>query len=162
MQARAFQFEKTVLEALRNQTPVRGLPGVRIGAVKPQPADGFDVQFELESGKKRVLVLGEIKSAVSPKLLEQIYPWIRRMKSLREGVSFALICPAISPRSQTVCIEKGIDFLDLAGNLSVNVPGTFTLQRLGMKSEEWSIASNTRSRHKRVFRTVFPRVARFA
>jgi hypothetical protein len=141
MQTRGLQFEKTVLEALRDQIPVRGLPGVRIRVVKPQPADGFDVQFELESGKKRVLVLGEIKSAVSPRLLEQINPWIRRMKSLREGVSFALICPALSPRSQTFCIENGIDFLDLAGNVSVNVPGTFTLQRLGMKSKEWSTAS---------------------
>lgn len=143
VQAKTPHFEKTVLEALGNQIPVRGLPGVRIRVVKSQTAEGFDVQFELESGKKRVLVLGEIRSAVSPKLLEGIAPWIRRMKSLREGVSFALICPALSPRSQTFCIENAIDFLDLAGNLSINVPGTFTLQRLGMQSKEWTAASSS-------------------
>jgi hypothetical protein len=65
------------------------------------------------------------------------------MKSLREGVSFALICPALSPRSQAFCIENGIDFMDLAGNVSINVPGTFTLQRLGMQSKEWSTPSNS-------------------
>jgi len=143
VQARTLQYEKAAQEALRNQIPVRGLPGVRIRAVKAQPTEGFDVQFELESGKKRVLVLGEIKSVVSPKLLEGIAPWIRRMKSLREGVSFALICPALSPRSQAFCIENGIDFMDLAGNVSINVPGTFTLQRLGMQSKEWSTPSNS-------------------
>ncbi len=162
MQARTLQYEKAALVALRNQIPVRGLPGVRIRAVKAQPPEGFDVQFELESGKKRVLVLGEIKSAVSPKLLEGIAPWIRRMKSLREGVSFALICQVLSPRSQSFCIENGIDFLDLGGNVSINVPGTFTLQRLGMQSKEWSISSNSVPSTNVFSRTVFPRVARLA
>jgi hypothetical protein len=132
----AAQFEKDALQALRNQLPVRDLPGVRIRAVKPQPEDTFDVQFELESGKSRVLVLGEFKSAVSPKLLEDIAPWIRRMKTLRPGVSFALICPALPPRSQSYCVEQGVDFMDLAGNISINIPGKFTLQRLGVRPTE--------------------------
>jgi hypothetical protein len=55
-------------------------------------------------------------------------------KSLRPGVSFALICQALSPRAQTYCIEQGIDFIDLAGNISINVPGEFTLQRLGKRT----------------------------
>jgi hypothetical protein len=131
------QSEREVLKALRDQVPVRDLPGVRIRAVRAQPEDTFDVQFELESGKSRVLVLGEIKATVSLKLLEDIAPWIRRMKTLRPGVSFALVCPALSPRSQTCCIEQGIDFIDLAGNISVSVPGSFTLQRLGRRGEEW-------------------------
>jgi hypothetical protein len=129
-------FEKEALQALRNQLPVRDLPGVRIRAVKAQPEDTFDVRFELESGKSRVLVLGEFKSAVSPKLLEDIAPWIRRMKTLRPGVSFALICPALPPRSQSYCIERGVDFIDLSGNISINIPGQFTLQRLGMRPTE--------------------------
>jgi hypothetical protein len=120
VQARTLQYEKAVQEALRNQIPVRGLPGVRIRAVKAQPTEGFDVQFELESGKKRVLVLGEIKSVVAPKLLEGIAPWIRRMKSLREGVSFALICPALSPRSQAFCSRMAsISWISRA-NVSIN------------------------------------------
>jgi hypothetical protein len=130
------QFEAQALKALRNQLPVRELPGVRIRAVKAQPEDNFDVQFELESGRSRVLVLGEFKSAVSPKLLEDIAPWIRRMKTLRPGVSFALICPALPPRSQSYCIEQGVDFIDLSGNISINIPGKFTLQRLGMRPTE--------------------------
>jgi hypothetical protein len=130
------QFEKKALEALRIQLPVRNLPGVRIRAVKAQPEDTFDVQFELESGTSRVRVLGEFKSSVSPKLLEDIAPWIRRMKTLRPDVSFALICPALPLRSQNYCIEQGIDFLDLSGNISINVPGKFTLQRLGIRPTE--------------------------
>jgi len=132
------QFERDALKSLRDQLPVRDLPGVRIREVKAQPEDTFDVQFELESGKSRVLVMGEIKATVSLKLLEDIAPWIRRMKTLRPGISFALVCPALSPRSQAYCIEQGIDFIDMAGNISVGVPGAFTLQRLGRRGEERS------------------------
>ena len=123
------------MQALRTQAPVRGLPGVRIRDVKPQPKDGFDVEFQLESGERSILVYGEIKPAASPKLLEQLAPWIRRMRSLRKDAAFVLICAVLAPRSQAYCIENGIDFLDLAGNVSINVPGAFTLQRLGMRGE---------------------------
>jgi hypothetical protein len=138
MQAAEAKFEREALQAFRNQVPVRGLSGVRIRAVKAQPEETFDIQFELESGKSRILVMGEVKPVVSLKLLRDIAPWVRRMRSLRPGVSFALICPALSPRSQTYCIEQGIDFIDLAGNISINVPGTFTLQRLGLRGKERS------------------------
>jgi hypothetical protein len=57
------------------------------------------------------------------------------MRSLRNDAAFALICPFLAPRSQAYCIENGVDFLDLAGNISINVPGAFTLQRLGMRAE---------------------------
>jgi hypothetical protein len=133
---RESQFERQALASLRAQTPLRDLPRVRIRALKAQPEDAFDVQFELQSGKRRIVVLGEFKSAVPLKLLADIAPWIRRMKSLRPGVSFALICPALSPRAQTYCIEQGIDFIDLAGNISINVPGEFTLQRVGMRTSD--------------------------
>jgi len=142
MPNRANQFEKTVLEALRNQAPVRDLPGVRIRTVRQQPEERFDVSFELESGTSRVLVFGEIKPSLSPKLLEELAPWIRRMKSLRPGVSFALISEALSPRSQSYAIENGIDFLDLDGNISINLPGTFTLQRLGIRGKKPNTAPN--------------------
>ncbi|HET8924124.1 MAG TPA: hypothetical protein VFN26_14140 [Candidatus Acidoferrum sp.] len=135
MQAQGPQLERNVVQALTNQTPVRDLPGVRISDVKTQPKDGFDVEFQLQSGQRRILVYGEVKPAASPKLLEQLAPWIRRMQSLRKDVAFALICPFLAPRSQAYCIENGIDFLDLAGNISINVPGAFTLQRLGMRPE---------------------------
>jgi len=141
MQATGLQLEKEVVQALRTQVPVRDLPAVRIREVKTQPKDGFDVEFQLESGQRSILVYGEIKPAASPKLLEQLAPWIRRMRSLRKDVAFALICPVLAPRSQAYCIENGIDFLDLAGNVSINVPGAFTLQRLGMRGQSRATAN---------------------
>jgi len=135
-------LEQEVAQALRKQAPVRELPDVRIRDVKIQPANGFDVEFQLESGKRRILIYGEIKSAVSPKLLEQLGPWIRRMRSLRPDAAFALICPFLTPRSQTYCLENGIDFLDLAGNISISLPGIFTLQRLGRRGEPNTIGTN--------------------
>jgi hypothetical protein len=135
MRTNGLPLEREVVQALRNQIPVRDLPGVRIREVKAQPREGFDVKFQLQSGNRNILVYGEIKPAASPKLLEQLAPWIRRIRSLRKDAAFVLICPVLAPRSQAYCLENGIDFLDLAGNVSIHVPGAFTLQRLGMRGE---------------------------
>jgi hypothetical protein len=142
MQSTGLQLEKEIVQALRNQIPVQDLPRVRLRDVKVKPKDGFDVEFQLESGQRSILVYGEIKPAVSPKLLEQLAPWIRRMRSLRPDAAFVLISPFLAPRSQAYCIENSIDFLDLAGNVSINVPGAFTLQRLGMRSESRTTGAN--------------------
>lgn len=49
------------------------------------------------------------------------------------------------PQSQAYCIKNGIDFLDLAGNISINIPGKFTLQRLGMRNKERTESAATPS-----------------
>ncbi len=67
--------------------------------------------------------VGGSKSAFSPRVLEEIRPWIRRLKSLRPDVAVAVIAPQLSVQAQAFCIENGIDFLDLAGNVSINIPG---------------------------------------
>lgn len=123
-----------VIDALRSQIPVRDLPGVSISNVRSQSEQPFDVSFDVRSGSNRVQVLGEIKPAFSPRLLEEIAPWIRRLKSLRTDVALAVIAPVLSPQAQELCLQNSIDFIDLAGNISINVPGKFTLHRSGMKS----------------------------
>src|SRR5690348_8986085 len=130
----ALQTEKAVVKALRDQMPIKDLPGASIDNVQEQPEQPFDVSFELRSGSTRIQVLGEIKTAFSPRQLEEIAPWIQRIKSLRPDVAIAVIAPALSTQAQAFCIQNGIDFIDLAGNISINVPGKFTLQRSGMKA----------------------------
>jgi len=56
---------------------------VSIRDVREQPEQAFDISFQLQSGPNSVRVFGEIKSILSPRLLEEIAPWIRRLKSLR-------------------------------------------------------------------------------
>lgn len=122
-----------VIDALRSQIPVRDLPGVSISNVRSQSEQPFDVGFDIRSGSNRVQVLGEIKPAFTPRLLEDIAPWVRRLKSLRTDVAVAVIAPVLSPQAQEFCLQNSIDFMDLAGNISINVPGKFTLLRSGMK-----------------------------
>jgi hypothetical protein len=136
-----------------------GLPGLSIQDVREQPEQPFDISFELLSGPNRILVLGEIKATFSPRLLEEIGPWIRRLKSLRADVSVAVIAPALSSQAQEFCIQNGIDFLDLAGNIFINVPGRFTLQRNGMRARS-ELASFENARSVNVFSGRFSRVLR--
>jgi hypothetical protein len=136
MPAREVQLVRKVLDALRKQVPLRDFAGVRIEQVRQEPERPFDVSFELISGSNRIRVWGEIKQAPSPKMLAEIGPWMQRMKSLKEDTAFAIIAPALSPQAQAYCVESRIDFLDLAGNVSIQVPGKFTLQRLGRRNLE--------------------------
>lgn len=154
------ETEQIVAQALRGQVPLKGLPGASIQNVREQPEQPFDISFELLSGPNRILVLGEIKSTFSPRLLEEIAPWIRRLKSLRADVSVAVIAPLLSPQAQAFCIQNGIDFLDLAGNVFINVPGKFTLQRNGMRARgEFGTPSGS-ARIVNVFSGRFSRVLR--
>lgn len=136
MPTREAQFVRKILDALRKQVPVRDFAGVRIEQVRQEPERPFDVSFELTSGSNRIQVFGEIKQTPSPKTLAEIGPWMRRMKALKEDAAFAVIASALSPQAQAYCVKNGIDFLDLAGNISIQVPGKFTLQRLGRRSLE--------------------------
>ena len=125
--------ESALVDGLRKQTPIKDLPGVAIENVRLQPKPGFDVAFEIRSGGQRILVFAEVKPDFSPRRLAEIAPWIQRLRSLREDVSIAVAAPSLSRQSQAFCIENGIDFLDLAGNVFISVPGKFTLQRTGMR-----------------------------
>lgn len=152
--------EQTVAEGLRSQAPVKGLPGVCIQNVRERPEQPFDISFELFSGPNQLQVLGEIRPAFSPRLLEEIGPWIRRLKSLRSDISVAVIAPLLSPQAQAFCIQNGIDFLDLAGNVFINVPGKFTLQRNGMRAPGQFSTASENARSVNVFSGRFSRVLR--
>ena len=152
--------ENQVAEALRNQTPVRALAGVSIANVQEQSDQQFDISFDLLSGANQIRVLAEVKSAFSPRVLEEIRPWIRRLKSLRPDVAVAVIAPQLSVQAQAFCIENGIDFLDLAGNVSINIPGKFTLQRSGMRASGELAKPSEDARTVNVFSGRFSRVLR--
>lgn len=136
------ELKNRITASLKRQEPVKGL-GTRISNVETEPREPFDISFELSSGKSRIRVFGEIKDAFSPKLLEEISPWVKRVKSMRNDVAYAMIAPAFSPQAQTYCITNEIDFLDLAGNLFISVPGQFTLQRIGMRAQQQPSPSST-------------------
>src|SRR5690348_4966320 len=147
----ALQTEKAVVKALRDQMPIKDLPGASIDNVQEQPEQPFDVSFELRSGSTRIQVLGEIKTSFSPRQLEEIAPWIQRIKSLRSDVAIAVIAPTLSTQAQAFCLQNGIDFVDLAGNISINVPGKFTLQRSGMKARGIASSAPTTQSNLNVF-----------
>lgn len=147
----AIQIERDIADALRQQIPVKDLPGVSIRGVQEQPEQPFDIGFELRSGANRVLVLAEIRPAFSPRLLEEIAPWIQRLKSLRDDVAVAVIAPALSSQAQAFCMQNAIDFMDLAGNIFINLPGKFTLQRIGMKSRDIAMPVSKGQRTINVF-----------
>jgi len=156
---RANSTEREIADALRGQEPVKGLPGVSIEDVQA-PEQPFDIGFELRSGENRIRVLGETKKSFTPRIIEEIAPWVRRLKSLRPDVAVALIAPALSEQAQAFCIQNDIDFLDLAGNISINVPGKFTLRRTGVRSRVLPSQKSDAPQTSNVFSGRYSRVLR--
>jgi hypothetical protein len=136
--------EREIIEALRANEPFQGLRNVRMALMNLKPPEPFDVEFDLKFGDNQVTVYAEIKDSCTPKQVQQIAPWLARLKDAEKGAAYALICPSISPQVQSICDENNIDFIDLAGNLSINVPGKFLLRRTGLKAK-----TNTRLRFYR-------------
>jgi hypothetical protein len=153
----ASMTEASVVQALVDQTPFAQLPGIR--ATNVTDSRPFDLRFDLESGENNVRVYAEIKQAISPRQLETIAPWIARLKAIERDAAFAIISPSLSQQAQAFCIEAGIDFLDLAGNISINVPGKFVLQRTGQRSKDF-IQSAEGPREVNVFSGRFSRILR--
>lgn len=149
--------EAVIARALREQVPFAQLSGVRARNVVESPP--FDIRFDLESGANKVRVYAEIKDAINPKQLEIIAPWIARLKAIEKDAAFAIICPVLSQQAQNYCMEAGIDFFDLAGNISINVPGKFVLQRTGQRSKE-PIRLTETPREVNVFSGRFSRILR--
>lgn len=156
----AAQPEHLIVNALRDEIPVRDLPGVSIRKVQERPEQRFDVSFELRSGPNRVLVFAEIKPSFSPRLLEQIAPWIQRLKALCGDVAVAVIAPTLSSQAQSFCIQNAIDFIDLAGNIFINVPGKFMLQRTGMRNRDITLPAVEGQRRINVFSGRSSRITR--
>lgn len=149
--------EANIVQALVDQIPFAQLPGIRVTDVAESRP--FDVRFDLESGTNKVRVYAEIKQSISPRQLENIAPWIARLKAIEKDSAFAIVSPVLSQQAQAFCIEAGIDFLDLAGNISINVPGKFVLQRTGQRAKD-VLQSVEGPREVNVFSGRFSRVLR--
>ena len=152
--------EQEILDALQKNQPFEGLRDVRVGGFELRSRNElFDVVFRLKSGPNEILVYGEIKNSCTPKMAQQLAPWLTRLKAVEPDAAFAIICPALSPKAQSICIENNVDFIDLAGNISINVPGSkFVLQRLGRKSPKSALPPKYQSpfgaRSSRVLRVL--------
>lgn len=127
---------RQIITALQDNLPFAHLPGVRVAGVLDDSREKgpLDVKIVLSHGETRVEVFGEIKNACTPKQVKEIAPWLARMKAIRPDAAFALICPALSEQAQAICTEHQIDFIDLAGNVSIDVPGKLSIrQRVPLK-----------------------------
>ena len=157
MQRPAPTNETAIIRALESTSSFAQLSGIRATKVVENPP--FDIRFDLESGENRISVYAEIKQTISPKQLEIIAPWIARLKALEKDAAFAIISPVLSPQAQDYCIDAGIDFIDLIGNISINVPGKFFLQRTGLRSND-SAPTTGPGREVNIFSGRFSRILR--
>jgi DNA-binding transcriptional ArsR family regulator len=144
----ASMTESEILLALKNNEPFKGLSNICLANLVAQPEakqGRFDAKFDLQFGGTKVEVYAEVKSACTPKQVGQIAPWLSQMKAMKKGTAFALVCPALSPRSQKLCFERNVDFIDLAGNVFINIPGKLLLERVGMEPREQTSPSYYRN-----------------
>ena len=81
----------------------------------------------------------------TPKQVELVGGWLSELKTWKKGTAFALVCPNLSFQSQQLCLKRNLDFIDLAGNVFINVPGRLLLQRVGMSPRKVATPSYYRN-----------------
>src|SRR5262245_24938692 len=121
-----------ILDQIGENKPFAELSGISVLGLEkhPKASDAqFDVKFTLQFGQNQLQVYGEVKNECTPKSVQQLVPWLARMKAFQTGTAFALICPYLSPEAQAIYAENNVDFIDLAGNISINVPGKAWIRR---------------------------------
>lgn len=155
-----YALEQEVIRSLQDQKPFSQLPGVEAANVTGTEGLPFDVRFELRSGSAQVIVYGEVKAGFTPKQLAELKPWMRRLQGTRNDAVFAVIASALSAQAQNYCLENEINFIDLVGNLSINAPGQFILQRTGIRDQNRKNSDVPPSREANVFSGRFSRVLR--
>jgi hypothetical protein len=127
--------EEEIITALRSNAPFDGLPDISVESVTVETGPP-DLTITLDVAGRKVTLYGEIKNNCSPLTVAQIAPWLRQVKQSRPEAAVALICPTLSPESQRICIENSVDFIDLAGNVSIRVPSNLYVYRVGRKAPE--------------------------
>ncbi len=145
---------RELIEQLKEGTPFKGLRGVSVISTSAEQKKSSgentitrpDVRLEIDFSGVVVTVLGEIKTQITPKVLEQVGPWLARIKRSNPKEIYILICPFLSPTSQKYCQENEIDFIDMSGNVFIQIPGKVVIQRLGQPNKY---------KEKRLFRNPF-------
>jgi len=124
--------EDDITAALRANQPFEDLPDISVESVSSENGPP-DLVMTLDVAGRKVILYGELKNTCSPLAVAQIVPWLRQLKQARPSAGVALICPSLSPESQQICIENDVDFIDLAGNVSIRLPGILYIYRVGRK-----------------------------
>jgi len=126
-----------IIEKLAEGTPFEGIDDIKVTGTETSIPEGGDserlgdVMITLQFGDVDISIFPEIKTIVTPKILQQIVPWLVKLKKSADDYIYPLVCPYLSPESQEYCLRKRVDFIDLSGNISLVIPGKLFLQRLG-------------------------------
>lgn len=149
--------DRDIIASIAAGKPFADLPDVRIRRLSQSA--GFDAAFELRTGKTKAVLYIEAKSRCSAATLEAVAPWIRRMKQFVSDGTVVLACEYLAPPLQKYCVENQIDFIDLSGNVSINVPGALVIRQTGRPgrkppSDRAPIQNPFSSRSSRVLRVL--------
>lgn len=127
-----------ILKSLEKGEPFKDLSGVKLVGIEAEPMKDTldskarpDVVINLDFSGTRVTLYGLVKSQITPKSLNELSYWIRKLNSpVQKGFPYILICAYLSPKSQRYCLDNDLGFIDMCGNVSINVPGKVFIRRL--------------------------------
>ena len=85
---------------------------------------GVDIVAEIETSKgKRQTIMIEIKSVGYPSNIRQA---VRQLKTYAGGRGYPVFAsPFIGTQGRDLCREEGVGYLDLAGNILLDLPGAY-------------------------------------
>ncbi|MBI5359866.1 MAG: hypothetical protein HZA48_04705 [Planctomycetes bacterium] len=123
---------------LNKGEPFNGLSGIKVISIEPESWRNSpnisarpDVAICLDFSGTKILLYGEIKTQITPKILKEIAPWLIKFNLSNSTNLYILVCPYLPLESQKYCQENNVGFIDMCGNISIGIPGKVLIQRLG-------------------------------
>ena len=93
--------------------------------------NNHDVVLELSYGNKPIKLVCVIKSLVRTITIENAIRQIEKLPRRRGIYKNCLIAPFLSETFRTLCRKNDISYIDLSGNISINIPGILYIERVG-------------------------------
>src|SRR5215469_2166747 len=125
------EIERLATEALRGL--LEEIPPVVLHSIKvEQPAGGgqADVVAEVDVAGEHYVLVCEVKQSGQPRFVRNaIYQLRDYLRDFPKSSTPVVIAPYLSSDSRQLCIQSGVSFLDLEGNVRLEF-GTVFIDRL--------------------------------
>ncbi len=116
--------EKEVLANLRRRLPAL-LPTLRLAVERPSPDTPWDLVLKVRSAGRTRRLVCEVKAVGEPRYLAQAITSLTLAARKDPGIYPVVVAPYISPEGRRLCLDAGVGYLDLTGNIFLRFDGVF-------------------------------------
>ncbi len=137
--------ENKILQELKGKfAETIKIPGLRLQNCSDESdSNYYDVVLELSYGNKSIKLMCLIKSIVRTITIEHAIRQLENIPLKGNKYKFCLVVPYLSKKFRALCREKEIAYIDLSGNIFINIPGVLYVEKGGEANKHKELTKQT-------------------